>query len=101
MAALRTVRFPSQLKRYPVLTIHLSVTRSPERSRLWANLKATARSRGETTTKLILRAISREVARLKAEIENGPLAVRLAQQDRDEAKVVEMLPEDVRKKYGL
>jgi len=101
VAASRTVRFPSQLETYPVLTIHISVTRSPERLRLWAKLKTTARSRGETTTKLVVRALARELTRCEAEMDSWPVSRRIEAQDRAVIEALKLLTDEERKKYGL
>ena len=87
MAASSPFRYPSQLKQYPVLTIHLSVTRSPQRLRVLDAAKRSARARNETLTTFLLRALAREVARCQQEL-NGTVAGQMKLADDAEAELL-------------
>ena len=84
-----------------MLTIHISVTRNPERARLWDRARDMACARGETTTKFVLRAIAREIAQREKELAGAPISEQIAAQDRDVIACLGMLTEEERKKYGL
>src|SRR5271165_1782954 len=101
MAASRTVRYPSQLKQYPVLTIHISVTRNPERQHVVDAAKRLARFKEEPFTAFVLHALANEVRRCNMEAAKMSITDRIAAGDLAEIDVVGLLTEEERKGFGL
>src|ERR1035437_1235924 len=72
-----------------------------ERERLFLRAEQIARARKETTTKLIVGAVERELLLYQAELASGPAAARIAAHDLAELKVLAMLTPEERREYGL
>ena len=69
-----------------------------ERDRLFQEAKSIASAQGETTTALVVRALSHEVSRCASQMS---VADRIAAADLAEAELLAMLTEEERKEYGL
>jgi hypothetical protein len=69
-----------------------------ERDLLFQQAKMTARAQGESTTALLVRTLTREIARCRLE---AGIAGRLAAGDRAEIEVLALLSDEEKKEYGL
>ena len=69
-----------------------------ERDLLFQQAKSIASAQGETTTALVVRALSREVSRCAAQMS---LADRIAAHNLAEDEALALLTEDEKRKYGL
>ena len=101
MAASSSVRYQSQLKHYPVLTIHISVTRNPERLHVVDAAKKLARFKEEPFTAFVLHALANEVRRFESELAQGPVADRVKYHDLLELEALALLTDEEKKECGL
>jgi hypothetical protein len=79
----------------------IRTVRHPDRIALKDRVEMLSRGRRETTTEFWLRALSREVLRCQAELENGPVEDRIAADDLAETKVLALLTEEEKREYLL